>query len=90
MITNSRIWVYVKASNVIADTKGQYTFRLKTRKFIKGHWYPCIKSGSIQVLMWTGFDFATTSTHALSNSYKDVYFDDIEKSLGEIKFGGDE
>ena len=61
-------------------------YRIKPREFIKGHWYPCIKSDSTQVLMWTGLGFSSTSTFELSHLYKGNYFDDIGESLGEIKF----
>lgn len=79
-------WYLLNILDIINDEDGVYECRIKPREFVKGHWYPCVKSGSIQVLMWTGFGFSTTSTSALSHSYQGNYFHNIGESLGKIEF----
>ena len=89
MVTGSNSVVQVEASNVVADKKGSYIFRIKPREFTKGHWYPCVdKDGDGGVRVFNGEEFCLYSRNINHGEGEDS-FPFIGESLGEIKFGGE-
>ena len=77
-------------AHVADDVAGMFEFKIKPREFIKGHWYPCVdKYGDKMALMFNGDSFSYyIGKHCRKEMGYDLQF--IGKSLGEIKFGGDE
>jgi len=79
-------WSDSGIDHVISDALGDCNFRIKPREFIKGHWYPLMNSeGDVCVNIFTGKGFSTYSGGD-GYTFSQDDFDDIGKSLGEIKF----
>jgi len=91
MVTGSNSVIHVETSNVVADKKGSYIFRIKPREFIKGHWYPCLdkRIGLFNVLIYGGHYFHSNSGLKGAEFSPDM-FEKIGKSIGKIEFWGGE
>ena len=89
MVTDSNSIVDVELFNIVVDTSGSYTFKIKPREFTKGHWYPCIdQDGDNMIYLFNGDLFQMFSRKIKQGSCPSSFVW-IGESLGEIKFGGE-
>lgn len=82
-------WVDVDIEQVASDSADRYEFRLKPRKFQKGHWYPCVDGdGDFSVKCFNGHTFSVFVGFDRDLESHEMRW--IGESLGEINFGGEE
>ena len=85
------LWDDCSPLSILDDLKGNYSFRIKPREFIKGHWYPCVdeNTGRGSIKRFNGRFFLDETKdyhHEDKKCYQESDFCFIGRSLGEIKF----